>query len=59
MGFLGNLIKGVVNTAVTPIAIVTDVVKGDLELNNTSKIVDNVIDSVGDGVDDLINGDLL
>lgn len=56
MGLFGNLIKGVANVVISPIVIVTDVVVGDFE--NTSKVVENIIDATGDGVDDLINGDL-
>lgn len=57
MGLFGNLLKGVVNVAISPLVVVTDVVKGDFD--NTSKVVENVVDSVGDGVDDLMNGDLI
>ncbi len=57
MGLFGNLIKGAVNVAISPLVVVTDVVKGDFD--NTSKVVENVVDSVGDGVDDLMNGDLI
>lgn len=57
MGLLGNLIKGALNVAISPVVIVTDVVTGDL--SNTGQIVENVIDSIGDGVEDLTNGDLL
>ncbi len=57
MGLFGNIIKGTVNLVISPLVVVTDVLKGDCE--NTSKVVDNIIDSVGDGVDDLMNGDLL
>ena len=57
MGLFGNLIKGALNVAVSPLVVVTDVVKGDFD--NTSKVVENVVDSVGDGVDDLMNGDLI
>lgn len=56
MGFLGNILKGAVNVAISPLVVVTDVVKGDFD--NTSKVIDNVVDSVGDGLDDLMNGDL-
>lgn len=56
MAFFGNLIKGVVNVAVSPIVLVTDVVKGDFE--NSSRIIENVVDSVGEGTEDLLNGDL-
>lgn len=57
MGLFGNLLKGVVNVAISPLDVVTDVVKGDFD--NTSKVVENIVDSVGDGVDDLMNGDLI
>lgn len=57
MGLFGNLLKGVVNVAISPLVVVTDVVKGDFD--NTSKVVENVVDSVGDGVDDLMDGDLI
>ena len=56
MGLFGNLIKGVVNVAISPIVVVTDVLQGDFE--NTAQVVENVVDSVSDGVEDLTNGDL-
>ena len=57
MGLLGNLIKGVVNIAVAPIVIVTDVVKGDFE--NTGDIFENVVNIIGDSVEDITNGDII
>ena len=57
MGLLGNLIKGALNVAISPVVVVTDAVTGDFE--NTAKVVENVIDAVGDGVEDLTNGDLI
>ena len=57
MGLFGNLIKTGLNIAISPIVIVSDTLQGDFE--NTSKIVENVIDAVGEGVEDLTNGDLL
>jgi len=57
MGLFGNLIKGALNVAVSPLVVATDILKGDFE--NTSKVVDNVVDSVEDGIEDLTNGDLL
>lgn len=57
MGLFGNLIKGALNVAISPIVIVSDAVSGDFE--NTSKIVENVIDATEEGVEDLTNGDLL
>jgi hypothetical protein len=56
MGLFGNLIKGIANVVISPIVVVADVVTGDFE--NTGKAVENVIDSVSEGVEDLINGDL-
>lgn len=56
MGFFGNLVKGAVNVAISPIVVVTDVIKGDFD--STSTVIDNVVDSVSDGVEDLTNGDL-
>ena len=56
MSLFGNLIKGVANVVISPIVVVTDVVTGDFE--NTSKVVENVIDSVSDGIEDLMDGDL-
>ena len=57
MGLLGNLLKGALNVVISPVVVVTDAVTGDFE--NTAKVVENVIDAVGDGVEDLTNGDLL
>lgn len=56
MGLFGNLIKGVVNVAVSPLVVATDLLKGDF--NNTADVVENVINSVTDGAEDLTNGDL-
>jgi len=56
MGLLGSLLKGALNVAISPVVVVTDTLKGDFE--NTEKVVDNVIESVQDSIDDLINGDL-
>jgi phage-related protein len=57
MGLFGNVIKGALNIAISPIVLVTDTVTGDFE--NSSKIVENVIDSIDEGVEDLSNGDIL
>lgn len=58
MGFLGNLIGAVIKTAVIPVAIVKDVVTGELP-ETTTNVADSAINSAGSAVDDLINGDLL
>jgi hypothetical protein len=57
MGLLGNLIKGTLNVVISPVVVVTDVISGDFK--NSSKVVENVIDAVEEGVEDLTNGDLL
>lgn len=57
MGFLGNLVKGALNVVVAPLVVVTDVIKGDFD--NTDTVVENVVDSVGDAVEDLMEGDIL
>ena len=57
MGLFGNVIKGALNVAISPIVLVTDAVTGDFE--NSSKIVENVIDSIDEGIEDLSNGDIL
>ena len=57
MGLLGNLLKGALNVVISPVVVVTDAVTGDFE--NTAKVVENVIEAVGDGVEDLTNGDLI
>lgn len=56
MGVFGNLLKGVLNAAVSPIVVATDLLKGDFE--NTGKVAENIIDSIDDAVEDLTNGDL-
>jgi len=57
MRLFGNILKGALNVAISPIVVVTDTLKGDFE--NTGKVIDNVIESVEDSVDDVINGELL
>jgi len=57
MGLFGNTLKGALNVVISPVVVVTDTLSGDFE--NTAKVVENVIDATSDGVDDLINGDLL
>jgi hypothetical protein len=57
MGLFGELIKGALNVVISPIVVVTDTLQGDF--TNSSKIVENVIEAIDEGVEDLTNGDLL
>lgn len=56
MGLFGNTLKGALNVVISPVVVVTDVVAGDF--SNTGQVIENVIDSVDEGLEDLINGDL-
>jgi hypothetical protein len=56
MGFFGNVLGATLKTVITPAVIVTDIVKGDFD--NTSRVIDSTIDSVGDAFEDLLDGDL-
>ena len=55
MGFFGNIISAAVKVAITPIAIVKDVVSiatGD-EPNNTKSIINSATDDLSDAIDDI------
>lgn len=55
MGFFGNLIGAAVKVAVTPVAVVkdvVDVVQGDTP-DNTANLIDSAIDDVVDAFNDL------
>lgn len=55
MGFFGKMIGAAVKVAVTPVAVVKDVVdvaQGDTP-NNTSNLIDSAIDDVADAFNDL------
>jgi len=62
MGFFGNIIKGVVQTAITPVAVVADVVDAATgNYNGKSKTVKNVSKAgkrFGKAIDDLGDADL-
>lgn len=55
MGFFGNLIGAAVKVAVTPIAVVKDVVDVTQGIipDNTANLVDSAIDDVVDAFNDL------
>lgn len=57
MGLFGNLIKVALNVVVSPLIVVTDIVKGDFE--NSEKIIENVVEASSDGVEDLIEGKII
>lgn len=57
MGFLGNLIGGVLKVAVSPIAVVKDVVDGT-PFETTENVLDSARESIVDALDDLTNGDI-
>jgi hypothetical protein len=60
MGFFSNIISATVKTALTPVAIVKDVVNvatGE-EVNATKKLVKSAGEDAADAVDDLVDGEM-
>ena len=60
MGFFGNIVGAVVKAAVTPVAVVVDVVNvatGD-EPEATKSVVESSVEDIKDALDDLCDGDL-
>jgi hypothetical protein len=60
MGFFSNIISATVKTALTPVAIVKDVVNvatGE-EANATKKLVKSAGNDAADAVDDLVDGEM-
>lgn len=59
MGFFGNLVGAIVKTALTPIAIVKDVVEVTVggEADNTSNLVENIVEDISQSIEDLSDGD--
>jgi hypothetical protein len=60
MGFFSNIISATVKTALTPVAIVKDVVNvatGE-EANATKKLVRSAGNDAADAVDDLVDGEM-
>lgn len=61
MGFLSGMFSAVVKTALTPVAIVKDVVNivtGE-EADATKDLLESAADDVSDATDDLGDGDIL
>ena len=60
MGFFGELISATVKTALTPLAVVKDVVNvvtGE-DIEATEKTVAGIIDNLENAVDELTDGNL-
>ncbi len=60
MGFFGNTFSSLVKVALTPIAIVKDVVNvatGE-EANATGNLIEGAVDDAGEALDNLADGDL-
>lgn len=45
-GFFEEIVNATVNVAISPVALVTDVIKGDVELTNTGKTLNNAVTHV-------------
>jgi hypothetical protein len=61
MGFFSNLISATVKTAITPVAIVKDVVNVAIgeEADETKKLIESAGDDVKEATDDLADGEVL
>ena len=60
MGFLGNLLSATVKVALTPVAIVADVVTfGDEKGSSTGELLISIVEDVSDACDDAKDGDLI
>jgi len=61
MGFLSEMFSAVVKTAITPVAIVKDIVNvvTDQDADATKKLIESAGDDVKKGVDDLADGEIL
>jgi hypothetical protein len=60
MGFLTNLVSATVKTALTPVAVVKDVVNviRDEEADSTKNLLNSVGDDLNDAADDLVDGNI-
>lgn len=58
MSFLGNMFQAVVNTVATPVVVVRDIVEGGKN-RRTAKHVEEIGDEIGEGLDELTDGDFL
>lgn len=60
MGFFSNLVSATVKTALTPVAVVKDVVNiaTDQEPSSTKNLIQSAGDDLVDSIDDLTDGEL-
>ncbi len=60
MGFLTNLVSATIKTALTPVAVVKDVVNviRDEEADSTKNLLNSVGDDLNDAADDLVDGNI-
>jgi len=60
MGLFGNLLSGIVKTALTPVAVAKDAINivTDQDVNSTKKLLESVKEDVEDAMDDLAEGEL-
>ncbi len=60
MGFLTNLVSATVKTALTPVAVVKDVVNviRDEEADSTKNLLNSVGGDLNDAADDLVDGNI-
>jgi len=59
MGFLSNIVSATIKTALTPIAVVKDVVNitTDKDADATKKLLESAIEDGSDAIDNLANGE--
>lgn len=58
MGFLTNIVSGVIKVAVTPLVVVKDIVSDDEELD-TPKVLGSALEDIDEGFEDLLDGDII
>ncbi len=60
MGFLTNLVSATIKTALTPVAVVKDVVNviRDEEADSTKNLLNSVGGDLNDAADDLVDGNI-
>jgi hypothetical protein len=60
MGFFSNMVSATIKTALTPVAIVKDVVNvatGE-EVESTKNLIQSAQQDVSEGLDDLVDGEI-
>lgn len=58
MGFLSNIVSATIKTALTPVAVVKDVVNvaTGYEVDTTKNLLESAGDDVSDAIDDITGG---